>query len=196
MRYDKGHKEASRKRILEAASRQFRENGIAGTGIASVMTAAGLTNGAFYAHFESKEDLVRQVILAGGDRRNKLFEDAGGTDKTSLEEAIRGYLSPAHRDQPSTGCPVAAYGAEIARHSAKTRAAFSSKIAPFITAIASLLRGDSEQTKLQTATAIYALMVGTMQIARAVPDRALSDEVLESGVRSALSLSTSVRAAS
>ena len=63
MRYEKGHKDATRQRIIDVASRQFRENGVAAVGLAGIMTEAGLTNGAFYTHFESKEDLVRAVLL-------------------------------------------------------------------------------------------------------------------------------------
>ena len=62
MRYEKGHKDATRQRILEVASKQFREQGVAAVGLAGIMSDAGLTNGAFYAHFESKEDLVREVL--------------------------------------------------------------------------------------------------------------------------------------
>jgi AcrR family transcriptional regulator len=62
MRYTKGHKQATRQRILEAAGRRFKEDGIDGAGVAAVMSDAGLTNGAFYAHFASKEDLVANVL--------------------------------------------------------------------------------------------------------------------------------------
>src|SRR5271154_6092321 len=62
MRYEKGHKEATRQHIIEVASRQFRESGVAAAGLAGIMSAAGLTNGAFYAHFDSKEDLVGAVL--------------------------------------------------------------------------------------------------------------------------------------
>src|SRR5437867_10469028 len=62
MRYDKGHKQATRQRILEAAGRRFKHDGIDGAGVAVVMSDAGLTNGAFYAHFASKEDLVANVL--------------------------------------------------------------------------------------------------------------------------------------
>ena len=71
MRYDKGHKDATRERIIEVASRQFREQGVAAVGLARIMSDAGLTNGAFYAHFDSKEDLFREVLSHAGFR-NKL----------------------------------------------------------------------------------------------------------------------------
>ena len=69
MRYEKGHKDATRERIIEVASRQFRENGVAAVGLAGIMSDAGLTNGAFYTHFESKEDLVQAVVANGASYR-------------------------------------------------------------------------------------------------------------------------------
>src|ERR1700760_2523207 len=93
MRYEKGHKDETRRRIIEVAARQFREQGFAAAGVAGVMAEAGLTNGAFYAHFESKEDLLRAVLdeaFGGRERslRSKLETGMG------LEAAIRDYLSP------------------------------------------------------------------------------------------------------
>ena len=97
MRYDKGHKDATRAHIIDVASAQFREGGVAAVGIAGIMTGAGLTNGAFYNHFESKEDLVEAVLVnALGGRRIGLranLEAGKGLDAT-----IRDYLSARHRD--------------------------------------------------------------------------------------------------
>jgi TetR/AcrR family transcriptional regulator, transcriptional repressor for nem operon len=89
MRYDKGHKDATRQRIIDVASRQFRKQGVAAVGLAGIMTDAGLTNGAFYAHFGSKEDLVREVLSNPG-RRNEMWQ-AATESGTGLASAIRGY---------------------------------------------------------------------------------------------------------
>ena len=97
MRYEKGHKDATRQHILDVASAQFREGGVAAVGIAGIMTDAGLTNGAFYNHFESKEDLVEAVLAyALGGRRVGLRAnlEAG----KPLHATIRDYLSARHRD--------------------------------------------------------------------------------------------------
>ncbi|MGZ3285499.1 MAG: TetR/AcrR family transcriptional regulator, partial [Xanthobacteraceae bacterium] len=125
MRYEKGHKDLTRQRIVEVASRQFREHGVAAVGIAGIMTDAGLTNGAFYAHFDSKEDLVREVLSHAGFR-NKLSKAA--ENGTGLAGAIRDYLSQNHRDNPGQGCPTSALVAEIARHPKATRDAFTGKV--------------------------------------------------------------------
>ena len=96
MRYEKGHKDATRQRIIDVASRQFRENGVAAAGVAGIMTDAGLTNGAFYSHFESKEDLVQAVVFNALDRREETLRTAAKAD-AGLETTIRDYLSSRHR---------------------------------------------------------------------------------------------------
>src|SRR3569623_1400476 len=96
MRYGKDLKQATRQRILEAAGRRFKQDGIDGAGVATVMSDAGLTNGAFYAHFASKEDLVAHV-LADQLRAQRQSLDAQSSDRAGLESLIRAYLSPEHR---------------------------------------------------------------------------------------------------
>jgi TetR/AcrR family transcriptional repressor of nem operon len=187
MRYEKGHKEATRQHIVDVASRQFRESGVAAAGLAGVMSAAGLTNGAFYAHFESKEDLVRAVLTDALDRREQGL--AGNLKaKVGLEKSIRDYLATRHRDHAGSGCPTAALVAEIARHPQETRDIFTAKATQIILLIAAQLRTGSVAERRRRAMAIYGMMVGTLQLARAVNDRKLSDEMLESAIESALSL--------
>jgi TetR/AcrR family transcriptional regulator, transcriptional repressor for nem operon len=187
MRYDEGHKDATRQRIIDAASRQFRQDGVAAVGIAGIMADAGLTNGAFYTHFESKEDLVR-TVLAGALANREQGLRAAAQSGAGLEAAIRDYLSARHRDNPGRGCPTAALVAEIARHPRTTRDAFTGKVSEFIDLIATQLRTGSASARRRNAVAIYGMMVGTLQLARAVNDRRLSDEILESGVSAALAL--------
>src|SRR5436853_7355168 len=96
MRYGKGHKDASRKRIMEVASERFRNDGIAASGLAGIMSDAGLTNGAFYPHFQSKAELVRESLATAlEDQSNQMLQllTAGG-----LDAAISAYLSTDHRD--------------------------------------------------------------------------------------------------
>ena len=186
MRYDKGHKDATRQRIVEVASRQFREQGVAAVGLAGIMTDAGLTNGAFYAHFDSKEDLVREVLASPG-KRSEMWQAAAESGE-GLESAIRRYLPPSHRDNPGRGCPTSALVAEVARHPKATRDAFTGKIADIIGLIAAHLQSPTESERRQKAVAIYGLMVGTLQLSRAVNDKQLSNEILQSGIDQALAL--------
>src|SRR5829696_548689 len=99
MRYPKDQKQATRQRILEAAGRRFKQDGIDGAGVAAVMSDAGLTNGAFYAHFKSKEDLVANV-LADQLRTQRQGFDGLPSDRAGLEAIVRLYLSPQHAAQP------------------------------------------------------------------------------------------------
>ena len=185
MRYDKGHKDLTRQRIIEVASRQFREQGVAAVGLAGIMSEAGLTNGAFYAHFDSKEDLVREVLSHTGFR-SKLSKAA--ESGTGLEGAIRDYLSQNHRDDPGQGCPTSALVAEIARHPKATRDAFTGKVSDVIELIAAGLEQGTDAERRRKAVAIYAVMVGTLQLARAVNDKRLSREILQSGADEAVAL--------
>ena len=187
MRYEKGHKELTRQRIIEVASGQFRAHGVAAAGLAGIMTEAGLTNGAFYAHFSSKEDLVQAVLCNALSRREQTLRDAAESGK-GLEALIRDYLSPRHRDDPGRGCPTAAMVAEIARHPRTTRDAFTGKIGAFIELIAAQVGEGSPRARRKTAIAVYGMMVGTLQLARAVNDKRLSDEILEGGMSAALML--------
>jgi TetR/AcrR family transcriptional regulator, transcriptional repressor for nem operon len=185
MRYEKGHKDATRQRIIEVASRRFREQGLAAVGLASIMAEAGLTNGAFYAHFDSKEHLVREVLSSLGFNNRLSKAEARGA---GLEDAIREYLSPSHRDDPGRGCPTSALVAELARHSRTTRDAFTGKVGGVIELIAAGLRAGTAAGRWRKAAAIYGLMVGTLQLARAVNDSKLSDEILQSGADEAIAL--------
>ena len=135
MRYGKDQKQATRQRILEAAGRRFKQDGIDGAGVAAVMSDAGLTNGAFYGHFSSKEDLVANV-LADQLRAQRQSLDAQPSDRAGLEAFVRSYLSPQHRDQCADGCPSAALLDEIARRPAATRQVFTDELMGVIDDIA------------------------------------------------------------
>jgi AcrR family transcriptional regulator len=187
MRYEKGHRETTREHIIDVASAQFRENGVAAVGLAGIMSAAGLTNGAFYTHFESKEDLVRAVLLNALSRREARLR-ANLEGKAALEVTIRDYLSARHRDGAGTGCPTAALVAEIARRPKQTRDAFTGKIAEIIDLLAAQIGKGSPADRRKKAIAAYGMMVGSLQLARAVNDRKLSDEILENAVDAALKL--------
>ena len=187
MRYGKGHKQATRQRILEAAGRRFKQDGIDGAGVAAVMSDAGLTNGAFYAHFSSKEDLVANV-LADQLRAQRQNVDAELSGRAGLEAFIRAYLSPQHRDQSADGCPSAALLDEIARRPPATRQAFTDELMRVIDDIAARLDPTDAEAARTDALTIFGLMVGTLQLARALTDRDLSDQLLARGAETALRL--------
>ena len=186
MRYAPEHNEATRQRILEVASRLFRQHGIAAVGLAKIMAEAGLTVGTFYTHFKSKEALLRETLLRSLDDRHEEIENAlHGAD---METLVRAYLSPEHRDAAGTGCTVAALASDVARHPRATRQTFASHNAPTLDAIAASLSRQGKKVRRADAAALLGLLAGTLQIARATPDGDESDAILEAGVRAALRL--------
>jgi TetR/AcrR family transcriptional regulator, transcriptional repressor for nem operon len=187
MRYSKDHKQATRQRIVEAAGRRFKQDGIDGAGVATVMSDAGLTNGAFYGHFTSKEDLVANV-LADQLRAQRQSFDAETPDRAGLEAFVRSYLSPQHRDQSADGCPSAAMIDEIVRRPAATKRAFTRELTGTMHDIASRLDPDDTEAARTDALALFGFMLGTLQLARALTDRDLSDQLLARGVETALKL--------
>ena len=185
MRYEKGHKDETRRHILDVASAQFRESGIAAVGLAGIMSEAGLTNGAFYTHFASKEDLVREVLLDALTRREERHK-ANLENGVAVETVIRDYLSARHRDRAGTGCPTAALVAEIARHPKATRDAFTGKVSDIVALMAEQIRHGTADERRRKAITVYSTMVGALQLARAVNDKTLSDEILENAVDAAV----------
>jgi TetR/AcrR family transcriptional regulator, transcriptional repressor for nem operon len=187
MRYSEDHKQATRRRILEVAGRRFKEDGIDGAGVATLMSDAGLTNGAFYGHFSSKEDLVANVLADQLRTQRRSFDDQP-SDRAGLEAFVRSYLSPEHRDQLADGCPSAALLDEIARRPTDTRDVFTAEVMGVVDDIASRLDPTDVDGARADALTIFGLMVGTLQLARALTDRHLSDQLLARGEETAMKL--------
>ena len=187
MRYEKGRKEATHQRIIEVASQEFRKHGIAAAGLAGIMEEADLTIGAFYPNFASKAELVSETLTYVLNRQHvKMREviEAGG----GLEAGIRSYLNKEHLANPQEGCPSAALLPEVARQADDARSAYRDGLLPFIAMLAEQLpEGDSKASKGR-ALALFGLLVGTLQIARAIPDAALADSVLKEGIEAAINL--------
>jgi len=193
-RYGKEHKEATRQRIVEAAGRRFKQDGIDGSGISTLMADAGLTNGAFYAHFASKDDLVASVVAHElQSQAANAAQLPGG--RAGIEAFLRAYLSPEHRDNAAEGCPAAALLDELGRCSRPAKQAVADGADTILGAIAERLDPDDPSSARGAAVGLYALLIGTLQISRAVPDRRLADEILGQGVESALVLLGSMKEA-
>ena len=186
-RYDKEQKQATRRRIIEVAGRRLKRDGIDGSGIATLMADAGLTNGAFYAHFESKEDLVANALVEQLRQQRESFS-AQPPGRAGLEQIVRAYLSVEHRDNPEDGCPSAALLDEIGRSTDATKRAYTDGLLVVIDDIAARLAPDDPQSARLKTLSVFALMVGTLQVSRALADRHLADEVLEQGIQNALAL--------
>jgi TetR/AcrR family transcriptional repressor of nem operon len=186
-RYAKEHKDETRRRIVESAGRRLKRDGIDGSGVATLMKDAGLTNGAFYAHFASKDDLVATAV-ADELRRQRVKDGAYPPGRAGLEQFVREYLSIEHRDSPEDGCPSAALLDEIGRSADAVKQAFTDGLLAAVDGIAARLAPDDPQSAEMNALTVFAMMVGTMQLSRALADRKLADAVLEQGVHNALAL--------
>ena len=186
-RYGKEHKQATRQRILQTAGRRFKHDGIDGSGIATLMADAGLTNGAFYAHFASKQELVATAV-ADQLSAQRASIGALAPDLAGLEQYVRAYLSVEHRDHPDDGCPSAALLDEIGRCTQATKQAYTDGLLAVIDDIAARLAPDDPPSARAKTLSVFALMVGTLQLSRALADPQLADQVLEQGIHNALAL--------
>ena len=186
-RYSPEHKEATRRRMVETAGRRFKSDGIDGSGIATLVADAGLTNGAFYGHFASKDDLVATVVAQQlADQVAAVNALPAGLE--SVEGFLRWYLSPDHRDDLAGGCPSAALLDEIGRCDITVREAYTEGVDAMVAAISRHLDdGDPEQTR-QRAIGLFSLLVGSLQAARAVTDPALSDQFLAAAYVNAMTI--------
>lgn len=180
MRYPKEHKARTRQKIVETAARQFREKGIGGVGVAELMAAAGLTHGGFYAHFASKEQLVEETCRSGIAATTELlgFRADAAPPGEGLRTILRSYLSRSHRDDPVRGCVIPCLAAEVARHGADTRQAFTDQLRQLTDLLAQHLPDRPGQPAGERALALAASLVGAILLARAVDDGALSDAIL------------------
>lgn len=188
VRYGKEHKAETRRRIIETAGRRFKQDGIDGSGVSTLMKDAGLTNGAFYAHFESKDDLVTTAIADQLKTQAESVVAQAAPGRAGIEQIVRGYLSPWHRDNFGDGCPNAALLDEIGRCPDTTRQAYTDGVLVLIDGIASRMAPEAPSSARVKALGLLGLMAGTLQLARALTDRQLSGELLEQGIANALAL--------
>jgi AcrR family transcriptional regulator len=185
MRYEKGRKDASRRRIMEVAAERFRCDGIAASGLAGIMSDAGLTNGAFYPHFQSKAELVRESVTSALEDQSHRLQDAFAAG--GLESVLAVYLSAEHRDNPGSGCVSAALLPELARQPPETRSLYASRFLTMVHQMASSLPSQTQDPE-SVALGIYATLIGALQLARATQGTALSDRILAAGADAARAL--------
>jgi TetR/AcrR family transcriptional regulator, transcriptional repressor for nem operon len=171
MRKSREEAAETRKRIVQAAAREFREKGIVASGLADLMKAAGLTHGGFYKHFASKDQLVAEATVAAMD---SILEELAA--HPTVGAAVAGYLSPRHRDNPASGCPLAALGAELARSDETARAAAT---AGFVRLV-DILAGNARTADVRRRALVAAVtMIGAVTMSRVVGDPKLSAEILD-----------------
>lgn len=189
MRYDKAHKEKTRRRVLQAAAKAIRLEGPHRVGVAAVMAKAGLTHGGFYAHFESKDDLIASAIEQMFDELVERLERTvreQPPDK-GLRAFIEHYLSIAHRDAVATGCPIPVLAPELRRIGRPARQRFSDGVTRITELVAAQLQALGRAEPETDASSMMAELVGALSLSRAESDPQRSEMILEGSRRALLS---------
>lgn len=176
----------TRQRIVEAASAEFRLNGIAGTGLTDLMAAAGLTHGGFYKHFESKDQVVEESVTLAVESMMEAMKHtvSASPGKRGFHAAIAAYLSMDHLDDASDGCPFVALGSEVARSSDDVRKATTAGFRKVVDLFASQLDGMSRAAARKEALLMLSTMIGAMTMARIVTDPDLAASILREANKS------------
>ena len=179
-------KEVSHERIVGAAARAIRRSGYDGTGVADIMKEAGLTHGAFYAHFASREAMLAEAADRAGAESVAAAASvvAAVPAEQSLQSLIRVYLSKAHLEAIETGCPISALGSEMPRQSPEVRRAATRRIKEMIDLVARQFPDWGQPSAHERALVTVATMVGTLMLARAVDESALSRALCEATLKS------------
>jgi TetR/AcrR family transcriptional repressor of nem operon len=181
MPWDKDHKERTRRRIVEAAATAFRAHGVNGAGLTDIMQMAGLTHGGFYAHFESKDELIGSALAFLNERRLARFGEhfVEARHASALVRMADLYLSSRHREHPETGCAVSALGGELAREDSRARRQLSKNIEAWLAQAELVAPGSSARAKQRNGTGAYAAMIGGIILARVTEDPHEADRILE-----------------
>jgi len=190
MRVSRIQAEKNRQTVIDAASRLFREHGFDGIGLKNLMKGAGLTQGAFYKQFTSKDDLAAQASKRALESAFSRWATAAAANPTDpLGAAIAFYLSMEHREEKMDGCPVVALGSDAARQGADVKASFEAGIRKYLELLGSWV-GDAEgEEPSGKAMAILSTMVGAVVLSRAVNDERLSKQFLQAAAESLLAAS-------
>lgn len=189
MRYKPDHKEQSRERILKAVGQGFRAHGFGGSGVDGLAKEAGVTSGAFYAHFSSKQDAFREAVVSGltelRDGIVALHEKHGDRWVTAFAKF---YLTERRTCPTGESCALPSLSAEVERQPTETRGAYSVALKAVLDAAAERLPGRSPKVRQQLACALLSLLSGGVTMARAVDDAALSQRIADSIITQAQAL--------
>lgn len=172
MRYTREQVDATRQRIVAAASRRFREHGSPGAAIATLMRDLKLTHGGFYRHFTSKEQLFEEALDAAVEEMaahiGRIADEAG--PEQALAAIVEAYLSDEHCEHPGRGCPLAALGTDIGRLPRRSRDACHRMLMAYARRMARHMPGDTPEDREQQAVLLFSGMAGTLTLARTVSD--------------------------
>jgi len=172
MRYSASHKLETRQRLLESSAVLAKKSGFSTVGVDGLMKAVGLSGGAFYSHFSSKDELFATIVER--ELCQSLARLGEGQDRDKLERCLKLYLSMSHVESPETGCALPALGAEIARSDVTVRQQAENWICRLQESWAGVLQSDS------LAWAILSQCIGALVVARMLASPDIQRTVLKS----------------
>ena len=182
MRYRPEHKAEVHQKIVKDASRRVRAEGLNGTAVAAVMRDTGLTHGGFYKHFGSKDDLVmeslREAFRDIGDKLVRVAEQS--RSEAAWKAIVKSYLSLEYCDHVERGCPLPALAPEMARVDETMRSQVLAELVKYRDRMLPFMPGRRTADKERAFFVIFSSMIGTVEIARMMPDRAAQEKVLAS----------------
>lgn len=179
MRVSRIEAEENRQRVIDVASRLFREHGFNGIGLKDLMAGAGLTQGAFYKQFKSKDDLAAQAAMRAMEfARSRWTAAAEENPNDPLGEVVSRYLSMGHRAERRDGCPVAAMGSDAARQGIELKASFEAGIKAHLDMLDAWV-GETDVEFSDTAMIVFSTMVGALLLSRMVNEEQLSRQLLQ-----------------
>jgi TetR/AcrR family transcriptional repressor of nem operon len=182
----------NRRSIIAAAEKLFRERGVDAVGLTELTQAAGFTQGGFYNHFDSKDALVaavmNQAMENGTNRLVAAIEQSKAMGVDPIKRQINWYLSPDHRSDIDSGCPVSTFAGDVRRLSAGARKSYAEGVTSNLDCLADALGGTNKRERRKKSISVLSQLVGTLVLSRAVVDADpdLADEILKDGRRQLL----------
>lgn len=179
MRVSRAQAEENRDRVIDVASRLFRENGFDGIGLKDLMKGAGLTQGGFYKQFASKDDLAALASRRAMESATRRWSAVASDNRDPLEAVMEFYLSKEHMGEKADGCPLVALGSDAARQNAEVRRPFEDGVRAHFEVLEELVGGTKTSDASNKAMAILSLMVGAVTLSRIMEDEDLSQGILD-----------------
>jgi TetR/AcrR family transcriptional regulator, transcriptional repressor for nem operon len=180
MRVSRVQAAENRQTVIDVASRLFRERGFDGIGLKDLMKGAGLSQGAFYKQFASKEDLAAQASRRALEHASVRWSDAAAANpEDPLAAVIAFYLSMGHREERMDGCPIVALGSDAARQGAEVKASFEAGVKAHLEMLGRMVAETDSGEPDGKAMAILSTMVGAVTLSRVVNDPELAQALLD-----------------
>ena len=180
MRYRPEHKLETHRKIVKDASRRVRAEGLTGAAVSAVMKDAGLTHGGFYKHFESKDDLLLESLREGFREIEDILAHAAeqSPPRGAWKAIVKTYLSVDLCEHPDRGCPLAALAPDLARADKRMKPQIAAELVNYKSRMVPFMPGRQTADKECAFFAIFSTMIGAVEIARMLPDRAMREKVL------------------